>query len=229
MAMATHVSASLTSSVAHRLLTNSFLSPGNFLCVRSVLSTYAGLVSEKPGAIGATSMKPVCWCALLAFAPVADAQTQLTIYNQDFAAVKEQRVLNLRSGVNEFRLGEVTAHLEPDSVVLRDLDRADGIRILEQNYESEPLSEGMLLLKAEGKTIGFEVIQPNGQKSVIQGRILRSGYAPRSTPMQAYGSQYGANPGFYNDPFGGGTPIVEVEGKILFALPGQPIFDSLDP
>ncbi len=176
-------------------------------------------------------MKPACWCALLAFPTLADAQTQLTIYNQDFAAVKEQRVLNLKSGTNEVRLSGVTAQLEPDSVVLRDLDPPDGIRIPEQNYESEPLSEGMLLLKSEGKTIGFEIPQPNGQKSVVRGLVLRSGYAPRVTPMQTYATRYGVNPAFYNDPFAGagGQPIIEVDGKISFVLPGRPIFDSLDP
>jgi len=60
------------------------------------------------------------WLFLL-FAASASAQTQLTIYNQNFAVVKEQRVLNVQRGVNEIRLTDITAHLEPDSVILRDL------------------------------------------------------------------------------------------------------------
>ena len=71
--------------------------------------------------------------------------TQLTIYNQDFAAVKETRTLTLPKGESEARVADITAHLEPDSVVLRDLSDPDGIRILEQNYESDPLSEGLVI------------------------------------------------------------------------------------
>ena len=33
----------------------------------------------------------------------------------------------------------------------------------------------------------------------------------------------------YANPEGGGQPIVEVEGKVQFGLPGKPIFEALDP
>src|ERR1700690_593019 len=102
---------------------------------------------------------------LLAGIACACGQVQLTIYNQNFAAVKERRVLDLKSGANEVRISEITAHLEPDSVVLRDLQQPDAIRILEQNYESDPLSEGLLLRKSEGKVLDFEVTMPQtGEK-----------------------------------------------------------------
>jgi hypothetical protein len=68
-------------------------------------------------------------------AATAAAQTQLTVYNQNFAAVKEMRTLELANGENEVRLTDITAHLEPESVVLRALRQPDSIRILEQNYE----------------------------------------------------------------------------------------------
>ena len=58
---------------------------------------------------------------LVAAVTAARAQTQLTIYNQNFATVKEARTLDLKKGENEVRVTDITAHLEPDSVVLRDL------------------------------------------------------------------------------------------------------------
>src|SRR5260370_22806996 len=88
-------------------------------------------------------------------AATASAQTQLTIYNQNFAVVKERRVLDLKSGANEVRVTDITAHLEPDSVVLRDIQQADAIPTLDPNYESDPLSEGLLLQKSQGNGIGF--------------------------------------------------------------------------
>src|ERR1017187_2244092 len=160
----------------------------------------------------------------------AQAQTQLTIYNQNFAAIKEQRTLDLQQGENDVRVTEITAHVEPDSVVLRDLKNPNAIQILEQNYESDPLSEGLLLRKSEGKVLDFETIVPQtGEKKIVKGKILRSGYVPHTEAFQRYGPQYMYAQMVNAAPQGGGQPIVEVDGKIRFGLPGQPIFDALDP
>ncbi len=167
---------------------------------------------------------------LLICAAIAYGETQLTVYNQNFAVVKEQRTLDLKKGENELRVTDITAHLEPDSVVLRDIKDADAIQILEQNYESDPLSEGLLLRKSEGKIIDFEVINPQtNEKKIIKGKILRSGYIPHISALQRYGNQYEETQWAYSNPQGGGQPIVEVDGKIQFGLPGKPIFESLDP
>jgi hypothetical protein len=40
----------------------------------------------------------------------------LTIYNQQFAVVRQKLPLDLRSGVNHVQVTDITAHLEPDSV-----------------------------------------------------------------------------------------------------------------
>lgn len=160
----------------------------------------------------------------------ARAQTQLTIYNQNFATVKEQRTLDLQRGENEVRVTDITAHLEPDSVVLRDLKNPGALQIMEQNYESDPLSEGLLLRKSEGKTLDFEIALPqNGEKKIVKGKILRSGYVPHQSAMQRYGQQYYYQQMAMANMEGGGQPIVEVDGKIQFGLPGKPIFDTLDP
>ncbi len=167
---------------------------------------------------------------LLMCAAIAHGETQLTVYNQNFAVVKEQRLLELKKGENELRVTDITAHLEPDSVVLRDMKDADAIKILEQNYESDPLSEGLLLRKSEGKTIDFEITVPQtNEKKIIKGKILRSGYVPHTSAFQRYGYQYEMAQQMYASPQGAGQPIVEVDGKIQFGLPGKPIFESLDP
>ncbi len=168
--------------------------------------------------------------AAVLLAGSAPAETQLTIYNQNFATVKETRALDLSQGESEVRMTDITAHLEPDSLVLRDLKAPDAIRILEQNYESDPLSEGLLLRKSEGKTLSFEITMPQtGEKKIVKGKVLRSGYIPHTAALQRYGQQYAMTQMVYSQPQGGGQPIVEVDGKILFGLPGKPVFDALDP
>jgi hypothetical protein len=167
-------------------------------------------------------MKSTHLFAVLALVSTIHAETQLTIYNQNFAAVKETRTFDLQNGENEVRVTDITAHLEPDSVVLRDLKNPNAIRILEQNYESDPLSEGLLLRQSEGKTLDFEITVPQtGEKKIVQGKILRSGYVPHVQAYQRYGPQYAyAQSAYANPQTGGGQPIVEVDGKIQFGCRG---------
>jgi hypothetical protein len=156
------------------------------------------------------------------------AQTQLTIYNQSFAVVKENRTFDLKSGVTEVRVSDITAHLEPDSVILRPVGGGEPVRILEQNYESDPLSEGLLLMKSEGRTLDFEVVDPRtGGRSIVKGKILRSGYVPHTAALARYGQQYAAQQYAAANYQGGGQTIVEVNGKVQFGLPGKPLFESL--
>jgi hypothetical protein len=56
---------------------------------------------------------------------------------------------------SDFRPGMVlgqgiTAHLEPDSVILRSLDDGRHIQILEQDYRNDPVSQQLLLSLYEG-------------------------------------------------------------------------------
>lgn len=128
------------------------------------------------------------------------------------------------------RVTDIAAHLEPESVILRDLKKPDAIQILEQNYESDPLSEGLLLRKSEGKVLDFEITVPQtGEKKRVKGKILRSGYVPHRQAYSRYGPQYAYSQQMYAGPQGGGQPIVEVDGKVMFGLPGRALFETLDP
>ena len=167
--------------------------------------------------------------AVFLFASAVSAQTNLTIYNQNFAVVKEDRVFKLRKGENEVRLTEITRHLEPESVMLRDLSFPDSIQILEQNYESQPLSEGLLLSKLEGKEIEFEIVDPETKKKEIKkGILVRSGYVPHTQAYGRFGQQYAYRQQAYSSG-PSSQPIVLVDGKIRFGLPGKPTFAELDP
>jgi len=144
----------------------------------------------------------------------------LTIYNQQFAVVKQGLALDLKPGQNHVEVTDITGHLEPDSVFLRSLEEGRHLRILEQNYRNDPVSEQMLLSLYEGKTIDF--LAPD--KTIVQGRIIRSGFVPHSTV--AYGQQYYQAQAMYVQE-GTGQPVIEVNGKLQFTLPGQPIFPAL--
>jgi hypothetical protein len=158
----------------------------------------------------------------------ADPQAEppsLTIYNQKFAVVRQTIPLQLNGGVTHVTFSDITAHAEPDSVVLRDL-HGGGLRVLEQNYRNDPVSDGLLLSLFEGKTIDFVRTDAQGHQETIQGKIIRSGYVPHYAAYEQYGYQYQAAQNSIASG-GSGQPIIEVNGKLQFSLPGTPQFPSL--
>ena len=154
-------------------------------------------------------MKKLTPILLLAAALSAAAQPALTIYNQNFAVVRDSVPLDLKEGVNTVIYAGATAQVEPDSVILRDPTGAHALQILEQDYRNDPVSEPLLLSLFEGKTIDFENIRTKDNTQVrdlVSGKIVRSGYVPHGGAEQ---------------------PIIEVNGKLQFSLPGQPRFPDL--
>src|SRR5689334_6752257 len=118
-----------------------------------------------------------------------EAQPSLTIYNQKFAVVRQTVPLDLKRGVTHVAFSDITAHAEPDSVVLRDL-HGGGLRILEQNYRNDPISDGLLLSLFEGKSIDFLRTDAQGHQEIVQGKIIRSGYVQHYNAYGQYGYQY---------------------------------------
>lgn len=143
------------------------------------------------------------------------AQPALTIYNQNFAVVRERLALDLKNGPNSVAFAGVTTQLEPDSVVLRDPSGRISLRILEQSYRADTLSQGLMLAINEGKELDFIARDQDGKEHMVRGKVIRSGYTPGVA----------ANP--YAPVAPGSSPIIEVNGKLRFSLPGEPIFPAL--
>ncbi len=144
--------------------------------------------------------------ALPLLAALAGAQPALTIYNQNFAVVRERVPLDLKAGENTVTFVGATAEVEPDSVVLRDPAGHVPLRVLEQSYRADVMTQGALLALNEGKELDFLVRDQNAKEYTVHGKVVRSGYNP--------GGEVTA-------------PIVEVDGKLRFSLPGEPLFPAL--
>jgi len=139
----------------------------------------------------------------------------LTIYNQNFFVARERLPLDLHAGVNQIAYPGVAAHLEPDSVILRD-PNGRALQILEQSYRNDPISQELLLSFYEGKTIDFMAGQtPDGRPILVKGKIIRSGYIPSTYYAQNYQQPSSTQ------------PIIEVDGVLRFGMPGQPLFPAL--
>jgi hypothetical protein len=144
---------------------------------------------------------------LLPLATVTAAPPALTIYNQDFAVVRDTVPLDLKAGVNDVRFSGMTATAETDSVILRDPAGKVALQVLEQSYRNDPVSQPLMLALHEGRTIDFLVREPMKPDAVVPGKIIRSGYGAG-----------GQNPT---------EPVIEVNGKLQFQLPGMPVFPAL--
>ena len=161
----------------------------------------------------------------------ANAPASITIYNQDFAVVRQTLPLQTKSGVNDLSFDDATEQVEPDSVILRDPTGKHTVQVLEQNYRAETASQQLLLSLFEGQTIDFEVRQQD-RTEIVKGKIIRSGYVDRAGLARRYGpgyNQYLLNQAYNNTqiPPGMEQPLIEVNGALRFSLPGTPLFPSL--
>jgi hypothetical protein len=149
----------------------------------------------------------------------------LTIYNQDFAVIRTPVELNLQAGTTDVSETNVTAQVEPDSVVLRDVTGKRPIPVLEQNYDGSLRVQAQMLAKFEGKTIDF-VVGTGENTKIVPGKIIRAGNVPQYDLLQRYGQQY-----FYqmNQQGQQQEPLIEMEGKLRYGLPGVPMFPSETP
>jgi hypothetical protein len=148
------------------------------------------------------------------------ADPSLTVYNQQFAVVRETIPLDLKQGLNQLQFTGTTAQLEPESVMLRDPSGQRVLRILEQNYRADPVSLDALLKRYEGQTIEFEI--RNGDHiETVSGKIVR---ASAATPAHWFNQPA---PYFNQGQPTATQPIIEIAGKLRFDLPGTPLFPGL--
>jgi hypothetical protein len=86
---------------------------------------------------------------------------QVTVYNQNFGVVKEQRELNLSKGLNIFRFEDVARFIDATSVKFKSMTDPEGTSVIEQNYEFDLVNANKLLDRFLGKEI--KVIARNGK------------------------------------------------------------------
>lgn len=105
---------------------------------------------------------------LLASSSFAQESVEVTIYNQNFALVKDQRYFDLDKGINRIEFKDVAALIEPTSVHFTSLSAPASCGILEQNYEYDLVNAGRLLFKYIDKQI--KVVTEEGD--VYEGTLL---------------------------------------------------------
>ncbi len=74
-------------------------------------------------------------------------QMSLTIYNQNFALVRDVRTVQLKEGPNIVKCFDIAAMIEPASVSFKSITAPDKCHIIEQNFEYDLVNADKLLKK----------------------------------------------------------------------------------
>lgn len=110
--------------------------------------------------------------------PDTTAGTELTVYNENLALVKERRSIQLTEGVGDVSYRDVAARLQPTSVTFRSLRDPGGTAVLEQNFEYDLVSSDRLLQKYIDHAIVVETDDGSRQEgdllSTEGGVVLRT-------------------------------------------------------
>jgi hypothetical protein len=97
----------------------------------------------------------------------------LTIYNSNVGVVKETRLVNLPQGIQTLRFTDVPGRIDPATVNLKSLVEAASVRILEQNFEYDLVSQQKLLEKFVGQKVDLVWLNPDTKKEeTVEATLL---------------------------------------------------------
>ena len=103
-------------------------------------------------------------------------------------------------------------------MILRDPAGRQIVQVLEQNYRNDPGVAGAACSRCtKARPSSSPCRNQDGSTTIVNGRIVRSGYVPHYQAMNRYGTQYQANQMAMASPTGTGQPIIEVDGKLQFS------------
>ncbi len=97
----------------------------------------------------------------------------VTIYNENLALVKDQRKVQLGSGLNALAFRDVSALIRPETALLRSISTPGKLSVLEQNFDFDLLTPEKLLEKFVGKNVGVLRTNPaTGVETTEQAQVL---------------------------------------------------------
>src|SRR5476649_1043173 len=110
-------------------------------------------------------MKKIPLSFILAFSTASSA-TEVTVYNSNLGLVKEIRPFSLKIGINELKVEDVAAQIDPTSVHFKSLTAPDAVTVLEQDFRYDLASPDSILNRYLGKEIELQrVVGLNGDKT----------------------------------------------------------------
>ncbi len=130
-------------------------------------------------------MTTTLFAALALVTGAPNGAPELTIYNQGFALIKENRTFHVRAGRQTLAVEDVAATIDATSVGFKCLDTSNPFEVLEQNYQYDLISPAAILNKSVGKRVRF-IRTIGNQRDVLEGVLIS---APNAIVSAQGGSQ----------------------------------------
>lgn len=106
---------------------------------------------------------------------VSDSKdVSITIYNQNFGLVRDNRDITLKDGINYVRFEDVAAGIDPTTVSFTSLTAPNAVAVREQNYQFDLMDMDTILARSVGKTVKFNQYLSGGAVREITGTLLSS-------------------------------------------------------
>lgn len=122
---------------------------------------------------------------------------QISIYNQNLALVKDERPVTLRQGINEIAFEGVATQIKPETAILY----ADGIKVLEQNYDYDLMNAANIVDKSVGQKVKTVIMNPTTGENIFNSATIVSA---------AYGN-----------------PVLQFDYGIETNFPGRLVFEKM--
>jgi len=94
--------------------------------------------------------------------------TELTIYSQDIALVRETRQVDFQEGINLVNITDIASRIDPSSVIFEDTE-SPGTYILEQRFNNDDSNVSRLLERHQGKEITVTDEEGNSYTGILIG------------------------------------------------------------
>lgn len=124
----------------------------------------------------------------------------ITIYNDNLALIKDQRRVQLKTGMSTLAFRDVSAMMRPETALLRSLSGPGSLTVQEQNFDFDLLSPQSLLAKYVGQKV--TVIKTNPATG-----------AETSEPAQVLAANNGV--------------VLQIGPRIETGLPGRIVYDGV--
>lgn len=95
----------------------------------------------------------------------------VTVYNDQFAIVKDVRSITFDQGRSDLYFTDVSSNIQTETVTFKALQNPENIKVFEQNYEANLINTNAILKKYIDKEI--EIYAKVGDKSTrVNGTLL---------------------------------------------------------
>jgi hypothetical protein len=117
---------------------------------------------------------------------------QITVYNQNFALVRETRTVDLKKGDNFVKVEDIAAWIDPTSVHFVSRTAPNSVVIREQNYQYDLLNPVSIVNKSVGKKVALRHVLQD-RVETISGTLLNPATmaVPQTGTDQPRRSYYG--------------------------------------